>query len=341
MTRKGEAARQLLDPGRRAHRPSTRAKDRRRRALAKTPRKVAKTKDITGGLPRVAELFEARRPKDAARFPRSTASSISAARPRQAQAHHQGRGDRQEEEHLIPHRQARHRLQGRRRQEGPAIDRRAGGSARDSRHLRPAGIAGAPGQRSPGGLPPPGRDHQRQAHRDHRPPDAAQGPKITEPGDTEFLWGEQVDKLEFEEENRAVEKMGGKPAEAEPRPARHHQGLAGDGELHLRRLLPGHHARPHRRRDAGQGRHLRGFKENVIMGHLIPAGTGGSMAGERIAGESTRPRRQNRRTRQASNEMMTIKEPRIHQTERSGACITGVVAGSIGAAFASAGSGGS
>ncbi|MFH1067339.1 MAG: DNA-directed RNA polymerase subunit beta', partial [bacterium] len=34
--------------------------------LAKTPRKVTKTKDITGGLPRVAELFEARRPKDAA-----------------------------------------------------------------------------------------------------------------------------------------------------------------------------------------------------------------------------------------------------------------------------------
>jgi DNA-directed RNA polymerase subunit beta' len=34
--------------------------------LAKTPRKVAKTKDITGGLPRVAELFEARRPKDSA-----------------------------------------------------------------------------------------------------------------------------------------------------------------------------------------------------------------------------------------------------------------------------------
>jgi len=33
--------------------------------LAKTPRKVARTKDITGGLPRVAELFEARKPKDA------------------------------------------------------------------------------------------------------------------------------------------------------------------------------------------------------------------------------------------------------------------------------------
>ena len=34
--------------------------------LAKTPRQASKTQDITGGLPRVAELFEARRPKEAA-----------------------------------------------------------------------------------------------------------------------------------------------------------------------------------------------------------------------------------------------------------------------------------
>jgi DNA-directed RNA polymerase subunit beta' len=40
--------------------------------------------------------------------------------------------------------------------------------------------------------------------------------RITEPGDTQFLWGEQIDKLEFEEENERVEKKGGKPAEAEP-----------------------------------------------------------------------------------------------------------------------------
>jgi len=32
--------------------------------LAKIPRETTKTKDITGGLPRVAELFEARKPKD-------------------------------------------------------------------------------------------------------------------------------------------------------------------------------------------------------------------------------------------------------------------------------------
>jgi DNA-directed RNA polymerase subunit beta' len=34
--------------------------------LAKIPRETTKTKDITGGLPRIVELFEARRPKDAA-----------------------------------------------------------------------------------------------------------------------------------------------------------------------------------------------------------------------------------------------------------------------------------
>src|SRR3989442_1824099 len=38
--------------------------------MAKTPRRTTKTKDITGGLPRVAELFEARRPKDAAEISR-------------------------------------------------------------------------------------------------------------------------------------------------------------------------------------------------------------------------------------------------------------------------------
>jgi DNA-directed RNA polymerase subunit beta' len=38
--------------------------------IAKTPRKASKTKDITGGLPRVAELFEARKPKDACEIAR-------------------------------------------------------------------------------------------------------------------------------------------------------------------------------------------------------------------------------------------------------------------------------
>ena len=55
--------------------------------LAKTPRKIAKTKDITGGLPRVAELFEARRPKDAAEIAKIDGIvEIGGTRARQAQA---------------------------------------------------------------------------------------------------------------------------------------------------------------------------------------------------------------------------------------------------------------
>ena len=40
--------------------------------------------------------------------------------------------------------------------------------------------------------------------------------RITEAGDTTFLWGEQVDKLTFEIENERIEEMGGQPAEASP-----------------------------------------------------------------------------------------------------------------------------
>src|SRR5438046_9683242 len=40
--------------------------------------------------------------------------------------------------------------------------------------------------------------------------------KITDPGDTTLLWGDQVDKLEFEDENKRVVEEGGRPAEAVP-----------------------------------------------------------------------------------------------------------------------------
>ena len=40
--------------------------------------------------------------------------------------------------------------------------------------------------------------------------------KITEPGDTTLLWGDQVDRLDFEAENKRVGEQGGKPAEGVP-----------------------------------------------------------------------------------------------------------------------------
>ena len=98
--------------------------------------------------------------------------------------------------------------------------------------------------------------------------------RITEPGDTTFLWGEQVDKIAFETENERVEKMGGKPAEAQPV-------LLGitKASLETESFLSAASFQDTTRvlteaASMGKVDYLRGFKENVIMGHIIPAGTG-------------------------------------------------------------------
>jgi DNA-directed RNA polymerase subunit beta' len=98
--------------------------------------------------------------------------------------------------------------------------------------------------------------------------------KVTEPGDTTFLWGDQVDRLIFEEENRRVAEKGGKPAEASPV-------LLGitKASLETESFISAASFQDTTRvlTDAatlGKVDNLRGFKENVIMGHLIPAGTG-------------------------------------------------------------------
>ena len=81
----GEVIASYSDSGRRARRRRSEGdKIRAGALLAKTPRKIAKTKDITGGLPRVAELFEARRPKDAAEIAKIDGIvEIGGTRPRQ------------------------------------------------------------------------------------------------------------------------------------------------------------------------------------------------------------------------------------------------------------------
>jgi DNA-directed RNA polymerase subunit beta' len=98
--------------------------------------------------------------------------------------------------------------------------------------------------------------------------------KISEPGDTQFLWGDQVDRLDFESENERITEQGGKPAEAEPV-------LLGitKASLETDSFISAASFQDTTRvlTDAatlGKVDKLRGFKENVIMGHLIPAGTG-------------------------------------------------------------------
>jgi DNA-directed RNA polymerase subunit beta' len=98
--------------------------------------------------------------------------------------------------------------------------------------------------------------------------------KVEEVGDTQFLLDEQVDKFRFREENERAKTEGGKPAAGRPLLLGITKAsLATDSFIsaasfqETTRVLTEASIR-------GAVDHLRGLKENVIMGRLIPAGTG-------------------------------------------------------------------
>jgi DNA-directed RNA polymerase subunit beta' len=98
--------------------------------------------------------------------------------------------------------------------------------------------------------------------------------RITDPGDSDFFWGEQIEKDYFIVENEKIIEAGGKPAEAEPI-------LLGitKSSLETESFISAASFQETTKvlTDAatlGKVDELNGFKENVIMGHLIPAGSG-------------------------------------------------------------------
>lgn len=98
--------------------------------------------------------------------------------------------------------------------------------------------------------------------------------KIKDPGDTSFMIGEFIDKVRFEEENEKVLAQGGKPAVAEPvilgitkAALLTESWLSAASFQETTRVLTEASL-------AGKIDYLRGLKENVIIGRLIPAGTG-------------------------------------------------------------------
>src|SRR2546429_1429898 len=242
--------------------------------MAKTPRKTSKTKDITGGLPRVAELFEARRPKDAAEISKidgvvDFGPGVRGKRCILIKNPHTA----VEEEHLIPI--GKHVIvfkgdyvkKGQQLTEGPIDPHEIldiCGPQELQEHLvnevqevyRLQGVT------------------INDKHIETTVRQMLRKVRITEPGATTLLWGEQIDKLEFEEENARVEKMGGKPGEAQPvllgitkASLETESFLSAASFQDTTRVLT--EAATRARVD-----YLRGFKENVIMGHIIPAGTG-------------------------------------------------------------------
>jgi DNA-directed RNA polymerase subunit beta' len=89
--------------------------------LARIPMESAKTRDITGGLPRVAELFEARRPKDHAIIAEISGTVEFGKRLQEQAPHHRScrtRDDAEPVEYLIPKGKHIHRAGRRRRREG-------------------------------------------------------------------------------------------------------------------------------------------------------------------------------------------------------------------------------
>ncbi len=242
--------------------------------LARTPRKTTRTKDITGGLPRVAELFEARRPKDAAEIAKIDGVVEFAG---------SSRGKRKilvrdpitggEEEHLIP--MGRHVVvyqgdsvrKGQQLTEGPVVPQElleVCGPQELMEHLvnevqevyRLQGV------------------EINDKHIEIIVRQMLRKVRITEPGDTEFLWGEQVEKMVFQETNQRAMAQGKRPAEATPV-------LLGitKASLETESFISAASFQDTTRvlteaATLGRVDYLRGFKENVIMGHLIPAGTG-------------------------------------------------------------------
>ena len=248
-------------------------------ALAKMPRETTKTKDITGGLPRVAELFEARKPKEHAviseidgvvAFGKDTKGKRKVVitpevdgklRPDLAKEYLIGKG-----KHISVH----------------TGDRVRAGEALMDGAANPHDILRVLGEKE---LARWLVDEVQEVYR-------LQGVKINDKhietivrqmlrrvrivdvGDTEFLADEQVEKFVFEEENDRVITANGRPAQGEPL-------LLGitKASLSTESFISASSFQETTKvlteaAISGKVDHLRGLKENVIMGRLIPAGTG-------------------------------------------------------------------
>lgn len=241
--------------------------------IAKLPRLIAKTKDITGGLPRVAELFEARKPKSPA-----VVSEIEG-----FVEFMQGKGGKRKiivrsptgmkREYVLP--TGKHPVvykgdkvaAGQQLTDGPIVLQdilRVCGDKVLQEYLvneiqevyRLQGV------------------NINDKHIELVIGEMLKKVKIIDSGDTELLPSQAVDKWDFQRENEKVIKKGKKPASAAPL-------LLGitKASLSTKSFISAASFQETTRvltDAAGCGRidSLKGLKENVIVGHLIPAGTG-------------------------------------------------------------------
>ncbi|UCH12416.1 MAG: DNA-directed RNA polymerase subunit beta' [Candidatus Omnitrophota bacterium] len=241
--------------------------------LAKIPRVITKTKDITGGLPRVAELFEARRPKDPAIISEIDGTIEFGGSKKGQRILVVKSPTGMKKEYLIPHGKHLNVYKG---------DKVYAGQQLIDGPVVPQDILRVSGDKA---LQEYLVNEVQEVYR-------LQGVKINDkhieiiarqmlkkvriedPGDTNLLIGSHADKEIFNEENQRALKKKGKPASAT-------QILLGitKASLSTQSFISAASFQETTRiltEAAAEGKtdQLYGLKENVIMGHLIPAGTG-------------------------------------------------------------------
>ncbi|MFH0872576.1 MAG: DNA-directed RNA polymerase subunit beta' [bacterium] len=243
-------------------------------AIAKMPRETTKTKDITGGLPRVAELFEARHPKEAAviceidgrvELPPGYVKGMRKVIIRNENG--------SLKEYLIPRGKHLNVLEG--------DEVRAGEPLMDG-PINPHDILDVLGEQE---LQSYLVNEIQQVYR-------LQGVQINDKhievivrqmlkrvriesvGDTTFVLGENVNRFEFQRENQRVQVQGGTPATAKPLLLGITKAsLSTDSFISAASFQETTKVLTEASIN-GAVDYLRGLKENVIMGRLIPAGTG-------------------------------------------------------------------
>jgi DNA-directed RNA polymerase subunit beta' len=242
--------------------------------LAKIPRETTKTKDITGGLPRVVELFETRKPKDPAVISEiDGVVKYGEIAKGQRKIYVESEDGRTVKEYSIP-RGVHINVQ-----EGERV--RAGEPLIDG-PLNPHDLLAVLGEKyTQAYLVNSIQEVYRlqgvninDKHIETIVRQMMRWVKVEDVGDTPFLLEEQVDKFRFREENDHVIQDGGRPATGRPL-------LLGitKASLSTDSFISAASFQETTRvlteaAISGKVDYLRGLKENVIMGRLIPAGTG-------------------------------------------------------------------
>jgi DNA-directed RNA polymerase subunit beta' len=246
--------------------------------IARIPTESAKTRDITGGLPRVAELFEARRPKESAVIAETSGTIRFGRDYKNKRRITIEPTDKSEEprEYLVPKGKHIHL------QDGDVIEK---GDFIVEGNPAPHDILAIKGvEELAGYLVNEIQDVYRlqgvainDKHIEVIVRQMLQKVEIEESGETDLIQGEQVDKVEMDEVNARAVAEGKKPAVGHPV-------LLGitKASLQTRSFISAASFQETTRvlteaAVSGKADTLDGLKENVIVGRLIPAGTGAMM----------------------------------------------------------------